>query len=527
MRAPLVCFSTLLLVGCVDSEDYNFDNLEQVQWSPTFALPLATGQLGLEDLLSPEDSATLSVREDGVFYFEYQEQFESQDLGELIDIPDVEENYYIQLPVPLVVPPNTSLDLPELSGTILLPSESEFHTLKYKAGQLQYTLRNTMDIPVSVKMVFPTITREDQSLEASAEVASDLFLQNLSLKDFTADLTKGNRGYNTIPFEIHFSAVNSTDQPIRLAAGDRVSASFSLTDQEFSYIDGEFGDLTIDIPEIVLDIGPFDEMLKYNLELAEMDLILGIRNQYGVPINLYLPEFHAVNGEGQILAIQTSPEPPVILEAAEEPGDEKITQLEVVNDDQLIQHDPEQIRVKAVARINERQGSGVNFLTDDANLVFDLAAEIPLIGSFRDVEIRDTLDADLRNSFEELNIKRMELKTELVNEFPFGGDFQIYLLNENQQVIDSLLLPGQTDIITSSKVDQEGSLQDPGRFNENISISQEKFSALQQTTQIIIVARLNSVVEEDDSRPAVRFKSQYRLYVELAALAEIESTITP
>jgi len=378
-----------------------------------------------------------------------------------------------------------------------------------------------------VDIVFPTIKKEDQELQANAEVANDVFIQNLSLKGFTADLTGGNRGYNTIPFEIQFSAVNDTDQPVRLDAGDRVTASFNLTEQEFSYIAGEFGDLTIDIPEIVLDIGPFDEMLKYNIDLAEMDLQLGVHNQYGVPIHLYLPEFNALNADGQILPIQTSPEPPVVLEAAEEPGDAKITYLEVVNDDQLIQHDPEQIRVKAIARLNEREASGINFLTDDANLVFDLAAEIPLVGSFRDVEIRDTLDADLRNSFEELDIKRLELKTELVNEFPFGGEFQIYLLDENQQVLDSLLLPRQTEIITSSKVNEEGELQDPGRFEDNISISQEKFDALQQTTQIIIVARLNSVIEEDDSQPAVRFMSQYRLHVELAALAEIESTITP
>lgn len=515
------------MVACVDSEDYNFDNLEQVQWSPTYALPIATGQLGLQDLLSPEDSATLSVREDGVYYFEYQEQFKSQELGELIDIPDVEENYYLELPVPLVVPPNTNIDLPPLSGAIQIPLEPQLHTLIYKGGQLEYALRNTMNLPVNVTLVFPTITRENEALQASAEVESDLQVQTLSLMDFSADLTQGARGYNTLPFEIHFSGVNDTDQPIRLSAGDRITASLHLLDQEFSYIDGEFGDLSIDIPEIVLDIGPFDEMLKYNIDLAEMDLQLGVHNQYGVPINLYLPQFHALNAGGQVLPIETSPEPPVVLEAAEEPGDAKITYLEVVNDDQLIQHDPEQIRVKAIARLNEREVSGINFITDDANLIFDLAAEIPLVGSFRDVEIRDTLDADLRSSFEDLDFKRMELKTQLVNEFPFGGDFQIYLLDENQQVLDSLLLPGQTEIITSSKVDEEGELQDPGRFEDNISISEEKFDALQQTTQIIILARLNSVIEEDDSRPAVRFMSQYRLHVELAALAEFEGIITP
>lgn len=520
-------FICLLLLASCDTEDYDFNTLEEVQWSPTYALPIATGHLGLEDLLSPEDSATLGIGQDDVFFFEYQAQFESDELSDLIDIPDVEFTRYVELPIPLVVPANTGVDLPPLQGEIIIDSESQLQLLEYKAGQLQYTISSTLDLLVRMELNFPDVVRSGAPLTASGQVAGSAISERVFLQDYTANLNSAGDKYNTIPFEIQLSAFNNTDRPIRLSAGERITATLELMNQEFSYIEGNFKDLSFELPEMVMQVGPFDEFLKYDMQLAEMNLELHIHNQYGVPINLHLPQFNAINDQGQAMAIQTSPAPPIILEAAEEPGDEKITSLGVVNGDQLIRHDPEEIQIQGLAILNEEQGEANSFLTNDANLVFGLDATIPLVGSFQDLEIRDTIEADLRDSFEELNIKTMQLNTQLVNEFPLGGDFQIYMLDENQQVLDSLLLPGQTDIITSSSVNPQGDLQDPGVFEEFITISEEKFDALQETTQLILAARLNTVINENEERPDVRFKSQYRLHIELAGLVELEAIIRP
>lgn len=524
---PAAYFLSLLLLASCDTEDYDFNSLEEVQWSPTYALPIATGHLGLEDLLSPEDSATLGIGADDVFFFEYREEFESDELSELIDIADLSFSRYVELPIPLVVPAKTGVDLPTLQAEITIDSESELELLRYKAGQLLYTLNNQLDLPVRMELSFPEVIRDGQPLRASGEVSASAATQNISLSGYTADLTSADNPYNTIPFEIKFSAFNNTDRPVHLSAGDRITATLELVNQEFSYIEGNFGDINFELPEMVMQVGPFDEFLKYDMQLAEMDLELHIHNQYGVPIDLHLPEFNAINDQGSAMEIHTSPASPIALQAAREPGDQRITSIGVVNGDQLIKHNPEEIQIQGLAQLNEAPSGGSSFLNDTANLVFGLEATIPLVGSFRDLEIRDTIKADLQDSFEELDIKTMQLNTQLINEFPLGGDFQIYMLDENLQMIDSLLLPGQTQIITSSTVSPEGDLQDPGVYKEFITISEEKFDALQKTAHLILAARLNTVIDENGQRPDVRFKSQYRLHIELAGLVELDVSIKP
>lgn len=526
LQPALYLLSLLLLTSC-DTEDYDFNALDELRWNPTYALPIATGHLGLEDLLSPQDSATLGIGPDDVFYFEYKEEFESDELSDLIDIPDISFSRYVELPIPLVVPANTEVDLPTLQGEITFNSESELELLRYKAGELLYTLNNQLDLPVRMELSFPEILRHGQVLSTSGEVSANAVTQNISLSGYTANLASSQTPYNTITFEIKFAAYNNTSQPVSLSAGDRITARVQLNNQEFSYIEGNFGDITFELPQMVMQVGPFDEFLKYDMQLAEMDLELHIHNQYGVPIDLHLPEFNALNSQGNALAIQTNPDSPIVLQAAREPGDERITSIGVINGDDLIRHDPEEIQIQGLAVLNEPLSGNSSFLTDSANLVFGLDATIPLVGSFRDLEIRDTIKADLQDSFEDLDIKTMQLNTQLINEFPLGGDFQIYMLNSEMQVLDSLLLPGQTQIITSSTVNPAGDLQDPGVYKEFITISEEKFDALQKTSHLILAARLNTVIDENDQRPDVRFKSQYRLNIELAGLVELDASIQP
>lgn len=515
------------VASCVKSEDYDFNNLEEAKWSPTYALPIASGELGFQDLLNAEDSATLGVREDDVFFFKYQDRFESAALAENIEIENVYFSNSQKTPVDIEVPANSKYRLPEMEGEIFLDGEIQLRTMDYKDGQFQYSIMSSFGLPLEVNFQFPSITNSEQELGANVEVSNQEADGLVELAGFTADLTTGSEKYNSIPFTIEIFAVNNTNSSKTIRKGESLTAEFVLKEQDFTRLEGFFGNLNVQLPEMVLPLGPFDEMLKYDMQLAEMDMKINIHNEYGVPISLSFPQFQALNSNGQALDIETAPNDPILLAAAENEGDQTTTSIEVVNGNELISHDPEEIRLTAHAALNEGESEGSNFILDDNQLIFDLSAEIPLVGSFRDFEIRDTVDADLRNSFDELEIKRVELNPELVNEFPLEGHFQIYMLDENQQVLDSLLLPGQTDIIRAGTVDAQGNLDTPGVYDEIIQISDEKFNALEKTTHLVLSAKLNTIRDAEGNSPAVRFKSQYKLSVELGALAELEATIAP
>lgn len=518
------------LHSCLDSEEYDLDKLAGINVSPSYAFPLATGGLKMADLLHMDDSATLRVRDDQVLYFHYEKNMKDNTINETLALPDVGAGQTLTLPSDKVVPANTELLLFEVDSELSLPNGPEFHSILYKAGSVLFEMSSTLAVDLKVEVTFPTITKSGTTLAKTIfidpangnQAAAELLLQG-----FEADLTTSSPAYNTIPFKLSVTAVNDSNSDITLRSGEELNAAVNFVGQEYKLATGFFGDVAQEFEGLKLKVGPFTDILKYDAHFSQVDLNMIISNSYGIPIKLSFPVFQAVNQAGEVMNIETDPADGILINAPQEPGGEVVTPFNIVNEVAIGNFNPVEIRYSVRAHLNNGLTNANNFTTDMSRLSFHLSADIPLVGNFREIVTEDTLVVDLKDALTDTEVTKITLNTNLVNQFPFGGDFQIYTLDSQGNITDSLLTPEQTAIIPESTVTAAGDLLEPGKYHELIPMARDKFDHLTQASELIIKARLSTIRDENDNYPDVKFKSSYSLGIDLGILAEFETTIQP
>src|SRR5690606_25728394 len=146
---------------------------------------------------------------------------------------------------------------------------------------------------------------------------------------------------------------------------------------------------------------------------------------------------------------------------------------------------------------------------------------VPLYGNASNIVLSDTVEIDL-SDVDESNIESAALKVKATNQLPIQARIQFLLADENYIIFDSLLAVDQTLLIKSSEVDSNGELLTAGVVDELIPIEQTKINRIFETKNIIIRARVSTTPGSGNTFPDVRFKSDYRLNVNLGLQAKLK-----
>src|SRR5882762_95345 len=89
MKNVLVLWLALALVVLACTFNDKDFQIKGVSARPTFAVPLASGNLSITDILSNQDSANIKVKSDGLVYLSYDQALVSQDIRDLVTLPNV------------------------------------------------------------------------------------------------------------------------------------------------------------------------------------------------------------------------------------------------------------------------------------------------------------------------------------------------------------------------------------------------------------------------------------------------------
>ena len=114
------------------------------------------------------------------------------------------------------------------------------------------------------------------------------------------------------------------------------------------------------------------------------------------------------------------------------------------------------------------------------------------------------------------------LKAKILNELPLDAKIQLYMTDDKYKILDSLLTPSQTAIIKGSTVTASGDLQSPGIFDQMIQLEKAKIDKIFIAKYIIIRALMNTSKDASGSFPDVKFKSKYKMSVDLGLLVNLK-----
>ncbi|MBL7865205.1 MAG: hypothetical protein JNK10_10030, partial [Cyclobacteriaceae bacterium] len=132
----LVCLA--FLASCLSEKDYDFS---QVTVTPTFAFPIAFGDVGLLDMITSKDSAYVKSYPDGLLYFHYTQTLGSTGVLDLFELPDNSSVTGFDLPPGTLPASSTSSALGSVNRQINLGISPERLTeALLKAGTLNFTV---------------------------------------------------------------------------------------------------------------------------------------------------------------------------------------------------------------------------------------------------------------------------------------------------------------------------------------------------------------------------------------------------
>lgn len=505
---------TLLCISCIDTSEYEFDG---VALNPSLALPLVNGNLTIGDMLNDEDSVHFKKYEDGLLYVTYQDQFVSQDVRDLFNIPDINVNKSFVMPG-LVVPPHSE-DI--RSDSLTSPVDfnmtpEKLNELLLESGNIEFTTTlnpaaSNLDYEVIVAIpAFKSSANQGLSKAVKGTGSIDLADYKLTLTDNKFDLKL-------------ILVFKKTTQSTVISPATSVNIRLSFGDFRFTYLKGFLGDQATSLDAQSLDLGAFDGGLfeDADVSLAQPKVSFTMSNGNGIPGHVSFTKLEARKPGAAPLPVILSTGNPVTLGYPTVMGETKETTVSVTNVKELLEYAPKEIFYQADARINPGLTSGNNFMLDSSRLRVRLNIEVPLWGSASGIVLKDTLDLDLENT-ETSEITSASLKLKLINQFPLDGDVQFFLTDENYNVIGTLLGSDQTHIIKGSTVDSDGELQAAGAYLETIDIDKAGIDNIFNAKHIIISATLQTSRNASGAATDVKFMADYFLSIEAGVLARLK-----
>jgi hypothetical protein len=508
----------LLCNSCIDQSDYELDG---IQLNPTIALPLVSGQLTINDILKDADSVHIKKYNDGLLYLAYEQELASQGIRELFSIPSQTANRSFIMPGATVPPHTKDIRSDSIISTLNLNLSPEKLTeVALRAGRIGFTTTlnpSSSKLDYEVAIVLPTVKSRttNQPLNTIIKNTGDIDLSNYTLT------------LNDNKFDLKLVLIfKKTTTSTTIAPATSINVSLNFGGMEFIHVKGFLGDQTASLDPETVGLTIFDnEVFKQaNLSLAQPKVTFTVANENGVPVTVNFKTIEARKPGSAPFKILLNPANPVPLAYPTVMGESKPTTVSVTNLKELLNFAPNELYYHADARINQGLTSGNNFLLDSSDLKVKLNVEVPLWGSASGIVLRDTLDIDMSNT-ETSQITSASLKLKLINQFPLDGDVQFILTDNDYNVVESLLLPDQTNIIKGSTVDGDGELQAAGAYIGTIQLDKSKIDKLFSARHVILVATMQTSRNASGAAQDVKFMADYFLSVEAGILANIKLNV--
>lgn len=510
----------LAFTSCIDNKDYTLDSLTL---TPTVALPVAFGDISILDLISDKDSAYLKVYSDGLLYFSYSQILTSQSIRNLFAVPNNTSVTGFDLPPGALPISSSDVQFMTLNNVIDLNlSPEQLSEILLKAGSLDYNISVSLptvppdNLPFEINITLTDVvdkdTRAPLSFTASSGVGSK------PLQNYIINMDK-----NKFNIKMDLILKKRTSQ-VFISAGTKVNVQLTFKSLNFTYIKGFFGDQSVVLPPQTIDLTVFSSSLsKAKISFAQPSVTLSVRNDNGVPSEVIFTKLEA-RKTGALLPLQISPSSPVALTFPTVFGKSATTVVNVTNAAAIINFSPNQFYYSGSARINKGLATGNNFLADTSKLNVTMAAEVPLYGQASGITLTDTLKLDL-GSINQSSVTSASLKVKTTNEMPLDANVQLYLADDRYQILDSVFTNDQTYLVKASTVTNSGELQAPGSADLKLDLTIDKINKLFSSSYIIVRSRLNTSRDANGVFLNVKFKSDYKLRLDVGLLAKLKITV--
>ena len=450
-----ICLPLLTITSC--KPDSTAD------WSPTFAGPLVNSTLTISDILDriASDSSLFSD-DDGLIYFTFENELFDYSPADLFQL-DYGTNV-IDNEVPFSPALQSALDLNggasfsfgqgvlSIEPAVLNPDGSQFNILidsmYLYEGDLLVNINSTMGHGGYLDIQIPNMVNADgdmfmyqlewpENVTTGASTASLMVPLNGYFIDFTQ--STDNDSYNHLDVDM---TVNIVKSDYIADDNDNITFTLELDGMDFELVYGDFGPGSYLLGKDTIDFNPFTEFLDADFYLSDPRINLRINNGIGLGnTNSFVEDLMYIDNNGSLNEVLYNPDAiQPMINAPVTVGQFAETFEQISNEDgdlsAMMSPNVRQLIYGIYGVINNNPPNTQSFIHRDYGVSANLDVEIPMYGRIGGIDFSDTLDFDLGEQLAEVD--SLVIKTNMESYFPANAYLQIYFLDADKNLLDSL-----------------------------------------------------------------------------------------
>ncbi len=540
LSITLISGLIILMNSCLDPQ-WDFEKFsDEIILTPGVAAPIAYGSLSLDELLNELDSSGyVKIFDDSLLYISYANRLFSHPANEVVDIPNQNFlEFFIESDIALspewigASPEDTIMFHKDKAGVFNFQNNEKIDSFHVK----------TMDLVINVQSSFEhsgVLTISSDSIlingEAFREVVqiSDAsgnfsYSKTLSLDEHSIYLDNTDPDNTVLPLSFDLALINSGNP---ILPGQSLDITMTFIDPEFHSVFGYLGDyeLMMSNDVVVIDIFDTDSLAGGgSIFFADPRFNLDVANSYGIPVEVNISQLEAyskINDQTTQVVFEPGVNPfSIAAPGLDAVGDTVNTPIainkETSNIDEVMKTFPRDFIYTVSAATNPgSDGTANNFVTDTSDFIVDFEVILPIWIKAEGFEMEDTLSFDFEDRFGESTniIDYLRFTLDAANGLPMEINMQVYFLDENYTVLDSLY--EEDSFLLPATLNESFMVEDRVEQSKSAEFTKEKIDAIKPSKYLRVKASSTTAGAETDNY--VKFYSYYTVDFKLKMKADL------
>ncbi len=500
----IMVLATLTLLACRK-------NVEKPSWDVGLVAPVVYSSMGLDDIIA---DSLLQVNPDSSLTLVYDNNIYTFSLDTLTEIPDTTlENYY-SLNFGTIIP----------AGQLLVPGLIEDTKYDLNGAALTEAIIKSGTVTFELRSTIQEWTIYDYAIPSATDAQGDTFkiqvmvppgttqnpsvvVNNYDMAGYHFDLRGSTQNdFNTLQTQLTVRT-DPNGNDVAITSADSVSVVNSFIDILPYFAKGYFGNES----DVVVDQSSFsfaNNIVGGSIDIDQLDLTLELINTIGAEASVNIQNLASVNTSN---ASAVSLSHNIIgndqfINRAVNLGNGNVTpsiftvQLDELNSnaDAFLENIPDALSYDIDLQINPFGNTAQynDFIYCDGSLEANLNLELPLCLIANDLTLADTVSFDVNDYLEEDDngelphpIKDGTFKIFAENGFPIEAELQLYMLDGNGVIIDSIVTD---NTIPSGVVDGNLRVIEKSSSIVLMPLSEAQVNMLYNITQLKLVVKFNT-----------------------------------
>ncbi len=498
LLVQFVVFAVILVVAACQKKR------PEPSWDVDVLSPLLLDTVFITDVIS---DTLITVNADKSVSFVFEEQLYEVNADSLVKLPDTIFNWSFKVPIEITIPPNGAIienfDWPLDFESIGL-ADVKIEKAVIRSGKLRFEVLNALSKDILCEFgINSAVKNETDTFLVSQMVnTGELTLEEFDISEYHLNLVGlEDSAYNSLNY---FIGLYNDDEALLVQPTDSFMVNIRFVDIVLDYAKGYFGQNVFPFGPDEYPVTLFEELDMEGFSFNEANVNLIIENNYGLQAYFKILQMSAINsstGDFAMLESELVDSNLYLSQGFETiPGSGIIEpslhsfDFSEANFGELFSVLPDKLiyTVEVQTNIDGDTTNFNNFFYYDEPIRIHMKAEINQGVQIDDMFVNSTTSWN-SNGVELENVSEGNLVLVFTNGFPFTLDADLFLLDENYDVIDTLVTDG---FISGGLLNEDLSVEEPVETRINVELTESLKESLSIAKYSRYALYINSVDNE-------------------------------